>query len=384
VAGAEVIVVGLGAMGAAITWQLAKRGARVLGLDRFTPPHDRGSSHGETRITRRIVGEGAEYVGLVQRSHALWRELEAAPGELFAEVGCLTLARRGGAAQRHGGENFLAQTLDVARRCGLDPQLIEADELRRRYPQFLVSDDTVGFLDDEAGFLRPERCIAAELAAAVRAGAQLRLGETVTAIERDGAGLVVATDKGRHTAARVVIAAGAWLPGLLGRRYAARLSVYPQAAHWFAADEPALWERSPVFLWFHGDAPTDVFYGFPTAPGGLAGVKIATEQFEVTASPDAPAAEVSQAESAGVFARHAAGRLRGVTSRRLAASRCLYTFNAPHGRFLIGPDPEMPRVTVVSACSGHGFKHSAAIGEAVAQTLVGGASDIDLTPFEIA
>ena len=379
----DVIVVGLGAMGAAVAWQLAQRGAHVLGLDAFTPPHDRGSSHGETRITREAVGEGVEYVPLVRRSHAIWRTLEKEPGELFAPVGCLTLACRGGGAQRHGGANFLDQTLEVARLSGARHETLEAPEIRARYPQFLVPDETVGVLDPAAGLLRPERCIAAQLQAAGRAGATLRFGERVSSIARDGAGLCVTTDQGRHAAARVVVCAGAWLPELLGGRYREGLKVYPQALHWFATSEPQLWspDRCPVFLWFHGDGPTDIFYGMPMAPGGHAGVKVATEQYAASCAPDALARDVAEAESQAMFERHVVGRLRGVTSRRVAAARCLYTFNPPRGRFLIGPDPDLEGVFVVSACSGHGFKHSAAIGEAVAQTLVDGASDLDLSPF---
>ena len=114
---ADVVVVGLGAMGSATVYQLARRGARVIGIDRFTPPHDRGSSHGESRITRQAVGEGEEYVPLVRRSHEIWRELEAETGErLLLPVGALLLGREGGPAQHHGREDFVRRTIAVARR----------------------------------------------------------------------------------------------------------------------------------------------------------------------------------------------------------------------------------------------------------------------------
>ena len=384
---ADVIVIGLGAMGAATVYQLAKRGASVIGLERFEARHEMGSSHGESRITREHVGEGAEYVPLVQRSHAIWAELETHPGELRVQCGMLTLARDGGAARRHGGQNFLDQTLAVAAALGAAPQRLSANDIRRRFPQFNVTDDTVGYFEPGAGFVRPERCIAAQLTAAKRRpNIALNYGETVADIRRDGSSVTVITNRGRYQAARVVLAAGAWTPGLAGAGLNQPLNVYRQALHWFAPSEPGLWSpgRAPVFIWFHGDADTDVFYGIPMVDGGAPGVKLATEQYTVPCDPDTVDRTVPPAESAALYDTHVAGRLNGVTRDVVASKACLYTVNDPgHGRFVIGPHPDIEGVTVVSACSGHGFKHSAGIGEALAEGLVNGTGAAALEPFAL-
>lgn len=178
-----------------------------------------------------------------------------------------------------------------------------------------------------------------------------------------------------------MLATGPWTPGLVGGAFAG-LRVLRQVQYWFELADPALWRGAPTFLWFHGDGPADVFYGFP--PDGGASVKVATEQYETACDPDACDRTVSAAEAAAMFAAHVRGRLNGVGPRLTQAMACLYTFNGRpgrEGRFVIGPHPEVSGVTVVSACSGHGFKHSAGLGEAVAAQVLGQTPFCDLSAF---
>jgi sarcosine oxidase len=212
----DVIVIGLGAMGAATLLALARRGVSALGIDRFHPPHDMGSSHGETRITRLAVGEGADYAPLVARSHTLWRELEAETGEqLMLQCGGLVMGRRGIATGHHGKPAFVERTLEVARQAGIPHEALEADEIRRRWPQMRLEGDEIASWEPSAGIVFPERCIAAQLQVAARLGARTQLGTVVTAIARDGAGFRVETSQGTHRAGRVVVAAGAWVSTLV-------------------------------------------------------------------------------------------------------------------------------------------------------------------------
>ena len=384
---ADVIVVGLGAMGAAATWQLARRGVCVVGIEQFTPANERGSSHGETRITREFVGEGADYLPLVRRSHGIWAELEAQGYDLRARTGLLVMARQGRASLRHGATDFLAQTIAVARLSGAAPDLLTAADIRRRFPQFEVTDDTVACFEAQGGFVRPERCIAAQLEQATATGrTDLHLSERAMSVRRTGGEVEVTTDRSRYVAPRVVLAAGAWTPGLAGGRFAASLIIHRQALFWFATGPGAVWDEgaAPAFLWFHGDGAEDVFYGFPHVNGGRPGVKVATEQYLTACDPDAPFPPVSPAEAAQMHHRHIAGRLRGVTSRFVDGVTCLYAYNAADpGRFMIGPHPQVEGVTVISACSGHGFKHSAAIGESVAQSIVGETPTCSLEAFAV-
>ena len=383
-ASADVVVVGLGAVGSAVAHHLAAAGAKVVGIDRFHPPHEHGSSHGATRITRLAIGEGLDYVPIVQRSHELWRALEAETGAtLMLTTGGLVIASAASARRTyHGRAGFFEQTVDAAERFGIVHERLDAAAIRQRFPALLPADDERGYWERDAGILVPERCVAAQLQAATSHGAELRYDTVVRRIESvpAGNGAVVVTDGGAIAAAHVVVAIGAWLPAMLPAAQRARFAVQRQVLHWFAVDEPELYApgRCPVFIWMHGD-DGEAFYGFPQADG-FAGVKTATEQLEHATTPDTVDRVVTEEETALTWERHVRGRLRGVSSRSVHDATCLYTSTAD-GRFVIDRHPEHDNVTVVSACSGHGFKHSAAIGEALADGLLGRAPRVDLAPF---
>jgi sarcosine oxidase len=380
----DIAVIGLGAVGGAILMQLAERGVPAIGLDRFAPPHAQGSSHGETRITRLSVGEGEAYAPLVRRSHEIWRALEAATGTtLLVETGGLVMAPKHGAAQHHGTGNFVMRSAEVARRFKIPHAVLDATEIGRRFPQFLLRGDEVAFFEPGAGMLRPEACVAAQLQRAAALGASIATDETVRELRETGAGVLITTARRQFEVARAVVAAGAWLPRLLGGDFARLAVPYRQALHWFTPDAPAEYApgKFPVFIWMHGDAPEDYLYGFPTA--GTPEVKLATEQYGVVADPDTMDRTVAPAESAVMFDRHVQGRLRGIAPVARRAAACLYTVT-PDAGFIVDAVPGMKRVLAVSACSGHGFKHAAALGEAVAQHVVAGRSDITLAPFALA
>jgi sarcosine oxidase len=386
VATPDTIVVGLGAVGSALCHYLSAGGAKVVGIDRFRPPHDQGSSHGLTRITRLAVGEGAAFVPLALRSHQLWPELEAASGE--------TLQRRTGGlvigsdatdiAKYHGQPGFLAQTIALAQRFGIAHELLDAAAIRERFPAFLVADGERGYLEHAAGVLFPERIVAAQLAQAGRHGANLRLEERVLSIEPAASGVDVVTDRGRLSASRVVVTAGAWTPGLAGTAFGTRLRVLRQVLYWFGVDDPALYapERCPVFIWLHGRGGQRAsMYGFPMVDG-IAGPKVASEQDTTESDPDRVDRQVAADDAKSVHEDHARGRLRGITARVLRTATCLYT-STPDASFLVRPHPESEAITFVSACSGHGFKHSAALGEALAHGLLGRTPRVSLDAFTL-
>ncbi len=385
---ADVIVVGLGAVGSAVAHHLARRGACVLGLDRFRPPHDRGSSHGRTRITRLAVGEGAAYVPLAIRSHALWAELQAeghAPeGLLYRRTGGLVLGSDAAdAGAFHGQAGFFSRTAALAQQFGIRHELLDAAAVRRRFPQFMPQDHERAYFEPDAGVLAPERCVAAQLSAAARHGAYLRYGQRVLSVSAGPGGASVQTDCGTFAAAQVVLAAGAWNPGLAGEPFAPRLAVQRQVLHWFATSTPALWSApaSPIFIWLHGPTLEDSMYGFPMGDG-VDGVKVATEQVRLRCDPDAVDREVQPHEVRAMFERHVRGRLGGVGPHSVGTVTCLYT-STVDGRFLVDRHPAMPALTVVSACSGHGFKHSAGLGEAIAQDLLGEVPHASLEAFRL-
>lgn len=381
----DAIVVGLGAMGSATVYQLASRGAQVLGLEQFSSPHDQGSSHGDTRITRLGVGEGAHYSPLVMRSHELWRQMEAETGaRLLTTNGGLIISSRGHTSFTHVAD-FFDNTLAAARQFRIAHELLDAAEIRRRFPPFAVRDHEIGYYEPSAGYLRPEECVRAQLTLAARHGAQIHAGERMVKFEATPQGVRVTTDKAHYDAARLVLAVGPWLAGVLGDRYARMFQVYRQVLFWFAAKEtiaPFLPDRFPVFIWALPENAKGI-YGFPAIDGPDGGIKIASEQYDVPTTPQGVDRNVSPHESTEMFANYVAPHVAGVSGKCLKAVSCLYTVTRDAG-FVIDRHPDFENVLMASPCSGHGFKHSAAIGEALSELVLDGKTHFDLSPFGLA
>jgi sarcosine oxidase len=378
----DALVLGLGAMGSAALYQLAKRGARVLGIDRYAPPHDFGSTHGDTRITRLAIGEGAYYTPLVQRSHEIWREIERETGaSLLTRNGGLIISSENKTALTHV-DAFFANTVAAAEEYGIAHERLDAAEIRRRFPAFAVKDDEFGYYEPEAGFVRPEACVRAQLELARKHGAEIHANEEALGFDWTPDGVSVTTDKACHAADRLIVAAGAWLPGLLGAEYSALFKVYRQAQFWFEVEgdsAPFRADRFPIFIW-ELQRTRQGIYGFPVIDGARS-IKIATEQYAATVEPD-EVAEVMPDEIAAMHRDLIAPWLAGVSSRCVRAAACLYTVTPDFG-FVIDFHPDSDRIILASPCSGHGFKHSAAIGEALADMAQGRESPFDLAPFRL-
>lgn len=373
----DAIVLGLGAMGAAATYQLARRGARVLGIDRYEPPHAFGSSHGDTRITRIACGEGPEYSAFARRSHEIWRALEAETGvELLTQNGLLVLAGPGDRAPSHGVPQFLAATVDAADKAGLDYERLDSTALRQRHPALNTGDGDEAYFDRVSGFVRPEACILVQLERARAHGATLRLGERVLDFAGDGDGVWVSTGQGIYRAKQLVLTMGAWLPGVLPSSLASGFRVTRQVLYWFRARDAAAHaafqpERFPVYIW---QVPRpQVIYGFPATGGIEEGVKIATEQEIETTTADTVDRTVGEAETRAMYETYVAPFLPGLSPHCVKSKVCLYT-QVERARFVIDRLPGRDRIVVASPCSGHGFKHSAAIGELLAAMVLDGAT----------
>jgi sarcosine oxidase len=380
----DVIVIGLGAVGAATAYQLAKSGARVLGLDRYAPPHDLGSTHGETRITRLACGEGIEYTPFARRSHEIWRALERETGEsLLVQNGLLVISGAGERAAAHGNPDFLQTTIDAAEAHGVAHERLSEADIRQRFPAFAIADGDTGYFEPEAGYVFPERCVSVQLRLARQLGAMLHVHETALDFTCDNNGVRVVTDKGEYRADRLVLAAGPWLPKLVGQQ-AEVFTVRRQVLFWFRLREDATRaahnpERFPVFYW---QVPRrQAIYGFPSIDGGCT-IKLATEQYETEADPDTVDRNVSANEVRAMYADYVAPFFHGVSGTCERSAACLYTCT-DQARFIVDVLPEAPRVIVASPCSGHGFKHSAALGEAIAQLASGAQTALELSPFRL-
>ena len=383
---ADIAVIGLGAVGSAALYQSAKLGARVIGIDRFEPPHDHGSSHGETRITRQAIGEGREFVPLVLRSNEIWDELESATGrDLITRNGGLILASPNIEGKHHGSSSFLAETVDAAKAFSIPHQQLSGDDIRRLYPQFRLASDEVGYFEPGAGFLRPEACVETQVAEAKRLGASVFTSETVLEIAPTGDTVRVRTDKDSYEAAKVILAAGPWIAKLLPPERAHHFLVYRQTLCWFALQqsfERYSPDRFPVFIWITGNRLQDMLYGFPAIDGAEGGLKIATERYESTVDPDAVPREVNEESVSEMYSEYIAPRLPEVSSQCLRTATCLYTVT-PDAKFVIDYADASQNVLFASTCSGHGFKHSPAVGEFLAQRVLGLPTRIDLSVFAL-
>jgi sarcosine oxidase len=376
----DTIVVGLGAMGSAAAYQLAKAGSRVLGIDRFSPPHHRGSSHGDTRITRLAIGEGQHLTPFVRRSHEIWRDIERETGEtLLTITGGLIVSSPLATAHTHVPQ-FFQNTIAAAKAHGVPHELLDATAIRRRFPQFRVTDNDAGYFEPDAGFLRVDPCIRSQLNLARKFGAEIATDEKVLGVVQSAAGVVVETDRTTYRARHAILSVGAWAPDFVGKKAAQLFQVFRQALHWFDLDVPiAEFEpgRFPVFIW---EGAGKAIYGFPAVDGPDGGIKVASERYDATTTADSADAH---ADDAGEMHRTlVADNIPGIGARCLRSETCLYTVT-PDAGFVIDSHPATDNVILVSACSGHGFKHSAAIGEALAQWLVEGRSVLDLSPFRL-
>jgi sarcosine oxidase len=368
----DAVVVGLGAMGSATVSSLARRGCRVVGIEKFAPGHDRGSSHGATRIIRLGYFEDPSYVPLVRAAYPLWRDLAVKSGVPVINItGIVEIGRP--------DSELVEGTLRASRLHGLSHEVLDAATLMRRFPAFRVPQGYVGVYQPDGGFLRAEQAIRAQLALARDAGAQLRFDENVVAIEPRGKGVRVATQNGVVDARCAIVTAGPWVKSLLPG-LPVPIRVTRQVLGWFAPRERALFspDRFPVFLLQNADG---LFYGFPD--DGTSGVKVAKHHHaDETVDPDACDREVSAADEAMIRAVLAA-HIPAADGPRLSATTCLYTVT-PDGDFILDRVPGEESIIVASPCSGHGFKFAPVVGEILADLAITESTVHDISRFAIA
>ena len=358
-------------MGSASTDALARRGARVVAFDRHEPPHSWGSTHGHTRIIREAYYEHPLYVPLVRRAYELWSELESVAGEpLFVQTGGVMAGPETG--------SLFAGALASARTHSIDHEILSPLQLKDRYPAFAPRPDWLALVEKRAGFLKPERCVKAMVERARGAGAVLRTNEVVTGWKREGTGIRIDAENGPVRVERLVVAAGPWLPSLLGSLgLNVPLEIERQLSHWFKPHTDRghfTTANCPIALWETG---ADVFATFPNDGNG---VKCGMHHAGASTTPEAVNRSVSDAENAAARAL-LEQVMPGAGGDVLESRVCLYT-NTPDHHFIIDW-AEKGRVLVLSPCSGHGFKFASAIGEIAGQMAAGESSWLDLAPFSL-
>jgi sarcosine oxidase len=368
----DVIVAGLGAVGSATAFFLAQRGARVLGLDRFHPPHTLGSTHGGTRVIRETSFEHPRYVPFVRRAYECWRLIEQASGKpLLQETGGLFIGAPDGYVVRKSRESALVH--------GIPYQQWPRAELANRYPVYRPLEGAVGFWDPRAGILPPEDCVAACLSLAAARGAELRFDEPLERWQANTNGVTVVTAGGRYSAAHLVLATGAWMQQPLADLGVSSV-VERVLMHWFTPIDAAPFTpgRFPVSLIEY--APDQVFAAFPLDRDGA--VKVTVHHGGDVATAASVRRDVAPSEVAAMKTI-VASVLPAAAGAWIRSAVCMYT-NTPDGDFLIDRHPDSAYVVLASACGGFGFKFASAVGEALAQLTLDGRASQDLAPFGFA
>jgi len=368
----DAIVLGLGGMGSATCDHLTRRGCRVLGLEQFPLVHDRGSSHGHTRIIREAYFEHPDYVPLVRRAFAHWYDLEQRLGRhLLTTSSCLNIGPTDG--------ELVEGVRASAREHGLAVEELTASEICRRYPAFSLEDRYVGMLEQNAGFLYVEAGVQAHIDSALATGrANLRAEEPVLSWEVVGNGVSVRTGKGIYTADRLVITAGAWATRLLAD-IGVPLSVMRQTLLWFAPTRRDLFRRDklPIYIM---DTPTGHYYGLPAIDPF--GHKVARHYGEdELQSPDQVDWQLHEADEQPVRAfleRH----LPSAAGPRTRGQVCMYTLT-PDRHFVIDRHPRHPQVSFACGFSGHGYKFAPVVGEILADLAMTGKTSLPIELFRV-
>ena len=372
----DTLVLGLGGMGSAAAYHLAARGQRVLGLEQFTSLHDRGSSHGATRVIRQAYFEHPSYVPLLVRAYELWRDLEQRSGtKLMMLPGGLMLGT--------AASPVVAGSLRSAREHGLAHEFLDPATLRQRYPQFRLPEDTVGLFEPTGGLVWCERSVSAHLAAAVQAGADLHFEEPVVRwkAEPGGDGVTVVTPRGSYTADRLVLTPGPWAPHVLAD-LGLPLQVTRQVLFWFqpatsvAAFHP---DRFPIYIWQRNER--EEVYGFPAVDGPEGGVKVAFfhQPRRTVVTPETVDRSV-RAEDESELRSALREFLPALDGARVQARVCLYT-TTPDLHFVICTHPRHPQVSIACGFSGHGYKFCSVVGEILADLATNGTTRHDLSRF---
>jgi len=371
----DAIVLGAGGVGSAAMYQLARRGLRVLGIDRFAPPHDRGSSHGQTRIIRQAYFEHPDYVPLLLESYRLWAELEQHTGrQLLIKTGLLEVGPADGIV--------VPGVLAATRRHGLAVESLSPTAAQERWPALYVPDDMVAVFEPQAGALRVEQCVRAHLVAAQEAGADLRVGVDILGWSFEGDSVNVETTAGRFSAARLIVTAGAWAGRLLAD-LDLKLEVRRKAMLWYPESD-SMTRADAGFPCFLYELPNGVFYGMPSIDG--AGVKVAEhsggESVDDPLHVDRSLRERDLKPVEAFLRTHLPTVLPACRDHAI----CLYTMS-PDEHFVVDRHPAHPQVVFAAGLSGHGFKFAPVLGAALADLAINGRTDrpvdfLSLSRFE--
>jgi sarcosine oxidase len=368
----DCIVIGVGGMGSSAVHNLAKRGQKVLGLEKFDIPHSEGSSHGVNRIIRLAYYEHSSYVPLLRRAYEMWSEIETIAGEqLLYKIGSIDTAP--------SGHEVFEGSLESCLEHDIPHEVLNHKQINDRFPGYEMPPGQMGLYQADGGFVLSERAIVAYVNAAVAEDAEVHARESVIKWESEGGGVRVFTDRAEYTADRLVITAGAWAAGMVPSLE--ELAVPErQVLAWLQPKEPSLFapENFPVFNAYFEEGR---YYGFPVF--GIPGFKIGRyHHLEELADPDHMERGVTQ-EDEDILRSAVSRYFPKANGTLMTLKTCLFT-NTPDDHFIIDKVPGMPQVTVAAGFSGHGFKFASVVGEIVGDLAINGETthNIDLLKID--
>ncbi|HXL58457.1 MAG TPA: N-methyl-L-tryptophan oxidase [Chitinophagaceae bacterium] len=368
----DVAVIGAGAMGSSAVYHLAKTGKRILAIDQYVPPHNLGSSYGQSRIIREAYFESPVYVPLVQQAYDLWYQLERESGKKL-------LLKTGGLMLGTPDSKVVQGAMLSALRHNLPYEYLDSDEIKKRFPGLNPAGDTVGIYEKNAGILFPEECIKTNLELAKNSNVYFHFNEIATAIKSNGDVVDIITNKEKYTTAKLIVSAGAWLRGLFPE-LRLPLSVARQVLFWFKYTgknaKNFLPENFPIYIW--QPEKEKIFYGFPELGDGI---KIAIHHGGKITAPDTIDRHVSDEEISEIaeIVKH----FLDIKATFDHSVVCMYT-NTPDEDFIIDYHPENKNIIIASPCSGHGFKFSSAIGKLLCDMATEKPLDFDISVFNLA
>lgn len=362
----DVIVIGVGGMGSAACQHLAGCGLRVLGLEQYPLVHDRGSSHGQTRIIRQAYFEHPDYVPLLLRTYELWFDLESAVRKtLFHKVGLLMSGVASG------------ETIAGARKSAelhqIEIEELAPDQAARRWPQFSYPQDHTIVFEPNAGLLRVEDCVQAQIDRAVQSGAQIHAEESVREWTSNGTSVVVRTDRAEYSAGSLVVTAGAWSSRCLAD-LGLPLTVKRKFVGWFPVRQGTFGIDQGMPTYFF-EFPHGTFYGFPSIDGNS--VKVAEHSGGQTVADPGQLDRAMHDSDVTRLAQFIESHLPGLETRPVQHSVCMYTLT-PDQHFIVDRHPKWSNVALAAGFSGHGFKFTPVVGEALAHLVVNGATSLPI------
>ena len=361
----DAIVIGCGVMGASATYNLAKGGVKTLCLEQFGLNHDKGSSHGRTRIYRQAYYEDERYVPMLRRALDSWNDLEARSHRpLFKKTGGLMIGKPDG--------QLVSRARKSAEIHGLPHRMMTAQEVNSEFPSLRLGEEMMALREENAGFLHLEESVDAFVQSAKDEGAEFGFSEGVTKWERADDRFEVSTSKGVYGADGIVFCAGPWMTKVAGDSLPLRCE--RQVQFWFASGGEERFQADNMPIFISEEEGGAFYYGIPDVGHG---VKVARSHGGRAVDPDRTDMAIDESDVQPIMS-FAAKRTTLPRARPISAASCIYT-NTPDMNFALGPLPQVPGAIVVSACSGHGFKFASVIGEIVAQLVAGRDCSFDIS-----